>query len=101
MLAQIHEMSKSSYKPIADMCTSVIIDEHNHVAQGYRIVWEYCQTEEGLKDAQAVVPLRRYHTPPTALPPPCPSRRFRDSKGRRHPSSSRRSPASYDADLHF
>ncbi|GGB23695.1 hypothetical protein GCM10011505_01140 [Tistrella bauzanensis] len=55
VLAQIHEMSKSSYKPIADMCTSVIIDEHNHVAQGYRIVWEICQTEEGLADAQKML----------------------------------------------
>ena len=35
--------------------TSVIIDEHNHVAQGYRIVWEICQTEEGLADAQKML----------------------------------------------
>ena len=52
----IEEMSHSSYKPIADMCVPVLIDEHGHVAHGYRICRELCQTEEGRAQVQAGLP---------------------------------------------
>jgi ring-1,2-phenylacetyl-CoA epoxidase subunit PaaA len=52
----IKEMSRSSYQPISEMCEQVIIDEHVHVANGHRIVSEYCETEEGLKQVQAALP---------------------------------------------
>jgi ring-1,2-phenylacetyl-CoA epoxidase subunit PaaA len=41
------EMRNSSYKPLGDMLESVIKDEKVHIAHGYRIIREICQTESG------------------------------------------------------
>ncbi len=49
----IEEMAQSSYKPIADMCVPVLMDEHGHVGHGYRICRELCQSAEGRAQVQA------------------------------------------------
>jgi ring-1,2-phenylacetyl-CoA epoxidase subunit PaaA len=48
----IEEMGESSYKPIADMCPSVLKEERVHVAHGLRIVRTLCETPEGRAQAQ-------------------------------------------------
>jgi ring-1,2-phenylacetyl-CoA epoxidase subunit PaaA len=48
----LKEMTESSYKPIADMCPSVIEEERVHVAHGKRIIRDLCRTEKGLAEAQ-------------------------------------------------
>ncbi|MEN2979674.1 phenylacetate-CoA oxygenase subunit PaaI [Tistrella bauzanensis] len=53
VLAMIEEMAQSSYKPIANMCISIVMDEYNHVAQGRRIVKQLCATPEGRAAVQA------------------------------------------------
>ncbi|MET0793587.1 MAG: Phenylacetic acid catabolic protein [Polyangiaceae bacterium] len=52
VLEVLKEMLDSSYAPIADMCPSVIAEEKVHVAHGLRIIREFCQTPEGLREAQ-------------------------------------------------
>lgn len=52
VLDVLHEMEKSSYKPIADMCPSVIKEEKVHVAHGFRIIRDLCRTDEGRAEAQ-------------------------------------------------
>lgn len=52
VLAQLLEMSDSSYKPIGEMLQSVVKDEKVHVAHGYRIIRDMCKTEEGRAEAQ-------------------------------------------------
>lgn len=53
VLEHLLEFADSSYKPFADIFVKQIIsDEHTHVAHGYRIIKEACQTEEGLAGAQ-------------------------------------------------
>ncbi len=47
VLMMIEEMAHSSYLPMARMTRQVIIDEHVHVANGYRIVKEFCDAPEG------------------------------------------------------
>jgi ring-1,2-phenylacetyl-CoA epoxidase subunit PaaA len=51
VLAHIEEMSRSSYLPLAEMTTQVIIDEYVHVANGKRIVEEFI-AEHGAEAAQ-------------------------------------------------
>lgn len=41
VLMMIEEMSHSSYMPLAQMTHQIIIDEHIHVAHGYRIVKQF------------------------------------------------------------
>lgn len=52
VLEVLKEMEQSSYRPIAEMCPSVIAEERVHVAHGKRIVREYCRTESGRAEAQ-------------------------------------------------
>lgn len=53
VLEHLLEFADSSYKPFADIFVRQIIsDEHTHVAHGYRIIKEACQTETGLAAAQ-------------------------------------------------
>ncbi|HEX3850411.1 MAG TPA: Phenylacetic acid catabolic protein [Polyangiaceae bacterium] len=75
VLEVLKEMLDSSYAPIADMCPSVIAEEKVHVAHGLRIIRDFCETDEGRREAQSA--LMRWW--PIAL----------DTFGR---SSSRRSP---------
>ena len=56
VLSIIEEMAESSYKPVAEMCRPIIIDEYIHVAQGFRIVKELCETEEGRKEVNDILP---------------------------------------------
>ena len=55
VLEVLKEMAESSYKPIADMCPSVIDEERVHVAHGKRIIRDYCRTDEGRALAQAAL----------------------------------------------
>ncbi len=55
VLEQLKEMLESSYKPIAEMAVPVIKDEKVHVAHGYRIIRDMCQTEEGRAEAQTAL----------------------------------------------
>jgi ring-1,2-phenylacetyl-CoA epoxidase subunit PaaA len=48
----LKEMAESSYKPIADMCPGVILEERVHVAHGLRIIRGLCQTPSGRQKAQ-------------------------------------------------
>jgi ring-1,2-phenylacetyl-CoA epoxidase subunit PaaA len=48
----ISEMGESSYRPIAEMCPSVLKEERVHVAHGLRIVRALCETPEGRTEAQ-------------------------------------------------
>lgn len=52
----IEEMAQSSYRPIAEMCVPVLMDEHGHVGHGYRICRELCRTAEGRAQVQAGLP---------------------------------------------
>jgi len=52
VLMMIEEMGHSSYQPLAQMTHQIIIDEHGHVAHGYRIVKEIVERD----GAQAVQP---------------------------------------------
>ncbi len=53
VLEHLQEFADSSYAPFADIFTRQIIsDEHTHIAHGYRIIHEACQTAEGLAEAQ-------------------------------------------------
>ncbi|WP_207213820.1 Phenylacetic acid catabolic protein [Sorangium cellulosum] len=52
VLEILKEMAESSYKPIADMCPGVIKEERVHVAHGFRIIRDLCQTHEGTQQAQ-------------------------------------------------
>jgi ring-1,2-phenylacetyl-CoA epoxidase subunit PaaA len=53
VLEHLLEFARSSYKPFADIFNQQIIrDEHTHVAHGYRIIHDACQTEEGRAGAQ-------------------------------------------------
>jgi ring-1,2-phenylacetyl-CoA epoxidase subunit PaaA len=52
VLAQLLEMSESSYRPIGEMLESVVKDEKIHVAHGYRIIRDMCKTEDGRAEAQ-------------------------------------------------
>ncbi len=53
VLEHLLEFAESSYKPFADIFVKQIIsDEHTHVAHGYRIIKEACETEEGRAGAQ-------------------------------------------------
>ncbi|MEN9578511.1 MAG: hypothetical protein RJA70_1520 [Pseudomonadota bacterium] len=52
VLDVLNEMAESSYKPVADMCPTVIQEERVHVAHGKRIVREFCRTEAGRQEAQ-------------------------------------------------
>lgn len=45
VLSIIEEMSESSYRPIAEMTRQIIIDEHVHVAHGFRIVSNFIEKE--------------------------------------------------------
>jgi ring-1,2-phenylacetyl-CoA epoxidase subunit PaaA len=58
VLEILREMARSSYKPIADMCPSVIKDERVHVAHGFRIIRTVCQTATGRDEANLA--LRRW-----------------------------------------
>jgi ring-1,2-phenylacetyl-CoA epoxidase subunit PaaA len=55
VLEMIKEMGESSYRPLADICPSIIKEEHVHVANGYRIVKEMCRTTEGHAQIQAAL----------------------------------------------
>lgn len=52
VLEVLKEMAESSYRPIANMCPSVIDEERVHVAHGKRIIRDLCRTREGLAEAQ-------------------------------------------------
>lgn len=52
VLDVLFEMEQSSYKPIAQMCPSVIKEEKVHVAHGLRIIRDLCRTDEGRAEAQ-------------------------------------------------
>jgi ring-1,2-phenylacetyl-CoA epoxidase subunit PaaA len=52
VLEVLKEMLESSYAPIADMCPSVIEEEKVHVAHGFRIIRDYCSSDEGRAEAQ-------------------------------------------------
>ncbi|MCY4043717.1 MAG: phenylacetate-CoA oxygenase subunit PaaI [Cellvibrionales bacterium] len=52
VLEMLFEMEQSSYLPIAQMCPSIIKEEKVHVAHGFRITREMCQTEDGKKEIQ-------------------------------------------------
>jgi ring-1,2-phenylacetyl-CoA epoxidase subunit PaaA len=54
VLMMIEEMAHSSYLPMAKMTHQVIIDEHVHVANGHRIVKQFCE-EAGPEAIQAEV----------------------------------------------
>jgi ring-1,2-phenylacetyl-CoA epoxidase subunit PaaA len=56
VLAIIEEMRESSYLPVGEMAVPVIIDEHGHVAHGYRIVKDLCRTKEGRARVQETLP---------------------------------------------
>jgi ring-1,2-phenylacetyl-CoA epoxidase subunit PaaA len=58
VLEILREMAYSSYKPIADMCPSVIREERVHVAHGFRVIRNLCQTATGREEAN--VALRRW-----------------------------------------
>jgi ring-1,2-phenylacetyl-CoA epoxidase subunit PaaA len=51
----LKEMAESSYKPIADMCPGVIMEERVHVAHGLRIIRGLCQTPAGKQQAQGAL----------------------------------------------
>ncbi|PRC92789.1 Phenylacetic acid catabolic protein [Solimicrobium silvestre] len=56
VLEHLLEFQQSSYKPFADIFAKQIIkDEHVHVAHGYRIIKDACETGSGLRDAQAAL----------------------------------------------
>lgn len=56
VLEHLFEFEQSSYRPFADIFISQITrDEHVHVAHGYRIVRNACQTEEGHAAIQAAL----------------------------------------------
>lgn len=53
VLEHLMEFAESSYKPFADIFTERIIpDEHTHVAHGYRIIKDACETAAGRRAAQ-------------------------------------------------
>lgn len=53
VLDHLQEFVESSYAPFAEIFTKQIIsDEHTHIAHGYRIIREACQTEQGRAQAQ-------------------------------------------------
>lgn len=53
VLEHLLEFVESSYAPFAEIFTKQIIsDEHTHIAHGYRIVREACQSTAGRADAQ-------------------------------------------------
>lgn len=53
VLDHLMEFAEASYKPFADIFTERIIpDEHTHVAHGYRIIREACETPAGRLAAQ-------------------------------------------------
>jgi ring-1,2-phenylacetyl-CoA epoxidase subunit PaaA len=47
------EMRQSSYRPLGDMLESVIKDEKVHIAHGFRIIRQLCETEHGRQEVQA------------------------------------------------
>ncbi|WEE75369.1 phenylacetate-CoA oxygenase subunit PaaI [Comamonas testosteroni] len=53
VLDHLQEFAESSYLPFAEIFTKQIIsDEHTHIAHGYRIIRDACQTEDGRIQAQ-------------------------------------------------
>ncbi len=53
VLEHLQEFVDSSYAPFAEIFTRQIIsDEHTHIAHGYRIIHEACQTESGRAEVQ-------------------------------------------------
>lgn len=53
VLEHLVEFQDCSYRPFADIFVKQIIkDEHVHVAHGYRIIRDACQTDAGRADAQ-------------------------------------------------
>lgn len=52
VLDMLYEMAESSYKPIADMCPSIIKEEKVHVAHGFRIARDMCETDKGKEEIQ-------------------------------------------------
>jgi ring-1,2-phenylacetyl-CoA epoxidase subunit PaaA len=51
----IENMADSSYRPLARICPQILKEETGHVAHGWRILKELCQTEEGRCRAQEAV----------------------------------------------
>lgn len=56
VLEHLLELKDCSYLPFAEIFERQIIkDEHVHVAHGFRIIRDACQTEEGRQQAQAAL----------------------------------------------
>ncbi len=51
-LEHIVEMQESSYRPLGRSLDSVVTEESQHIAHGYRIVKSFCETEAGRVQVQ-------------------------------------------------
>ncbi len=55
VLEHLLELKECSYLPFAQIFEQIIKDEHVHVAHGFRIIREACQSESGRAGAQAAL----------------------------------------------